>query len=386
MGEADRPVRVERTTAYAGADLDRLIEGFDAAAPLERAATPPSGWYIDPRVHDLERERVFFKTWQAVGHAGEVAQAGDFFPVDLAGEPLVVVRGADGELRAFYNVCRHRGAVVACGAGQGARSLNCPYHGWVYGLDGKLCGGPPEFESVEGFERGTNGLVPVRVDTFGPFVFVNLDPGAPALAEALGDLPARTAADALDRRAFAERRTYVVECNWKVYVDNYLEAYHVPHVHPSLNAVLDYSSYVTETSGPLVLQSSPTRPDAGDQGAYSTYAPAGSRACYWWVFPAFMLNVYQDAMSGNSIRPLGPDRTLCVFDFFFAPSAGPRAIRESIDASDAIQQEDMRICAAVQTGLRSRSYRAGRYSVARENGLRHFHVLLARALSAIESG
>ena len=360
-------------------DVDELIEAYDAGLPLERAATPPSGWYTDPRMYELERERVFFKHWQAVGHAGQVAAPGSYFTLDLCGEPLVVARDADGKLGAYYNVCRHRGAVVACGEGT-AKSLNCPYHGWVYGLDGRLCGGPPEFEGVEGFVRGENGLTPVRVETFGPFIFVNLDPAAPPLLESLGDVPAQTAADRLGERAFAARRVYEVPCNWKVYIDNYLEAYHVPHVHPSLNQVLDYGAYVTEPLGPRVLQTTPTRAAAADApSAFSTYAPAGSRTAYWWVFPGFLLNVYANSMSGNYIRPLGPDRTLCVFDFFFAR---PDGVAASIAASHQVQLEDMKICEAVQTGLRSRSYRTGRYSVARENGLRHFHVLLAKALKS----
>lgn len=359
------------------ADLAEIIARFDPTAPLSRAETPPAAWYTDPRVHALERERIFFRTWQPVGRLDQVDAPGRYFAVDLAGEPIVVVRGADGVLRAFSNVCRHRGAVIAEGEGA-APSLRCPYHGWVYGLDGRLSGGPPEFEGVEGFARGECRLPPVRVETYGPFVFVCLDPAAPPLALALGDLPAREPPAPLLARAFAERRVYIVECNWKVYIDNYLEAYHVPHVHPALHAVLDYASYVTEPRGPYVLQWSPTRAAAGAEAAmYATYAPAGSEARYWWVFPGFMLNVYENAASGNYIRPLGPDRTLCVFDFFFARREGVEA---SVAASEAIQLEDMRICERVQAGLRSRTYRAGRYSVARENGLHHFHLLLAQAL------
>jgi choline monooxygenase len=368
----DAPAKVD--------DLETVLGAFDDAAPLAHARTPPSAWYLDPRVYEAELERVFFRTWQPVGHVHEVARPGQHFGVDLAGEPVVVVRGDDGALRAFSNVCRHRGATVAaCGAGE-ARSLRCPYHGWIYGLDGKLCGGPPEFEGVEGFDRGRNGLPPLRVDTFGPFVLVCLDADAPPLAEALGDLPERQPPADLLACRFAERRVYEVACNWKVYIDNYLEAYHVPHVHPALNAVLDYQSYVTEPKGPYVLQWSPTRKGSDASGAgveYTTYAPEGSEARYWWVFPGFMLNVYANVVSGNYIRPLGKDRTLCVFDFFFRT---PEGVAESVRASDDIQQEDMAICGRVQAGLRSRSYRTGRYSVARENGLHHFHLLLARAL------
>jgi choline monooxygenase len=365
--------------------LDAVVAAFRADAPLAEAETPPAAWYTDARLYDRERERVFFRSWQPVGRLDQVGAPGRFFAAEVAGEPLVVARGEDGVLRAFYNVCRHRGAVVAAGEGA-AKSLRCPYHGWVYGLDGRLVGGPPEFEGVEGFDRRACALPPVRVESFGPFVFVNLDPASKPLAVSLGELPERERPERLLARTFAERRSYVVECNWKVYIDNYLEAYHVPHVHPALNDVLDYGAYVTEARGPCVLQWSPTRSasqstlsnKATDLDALSVYAPAGSEARYWWVFPNFMVNVYENAMSGNYILPLGPERTLCIFDFFFARPAG---VAESVAASDAIQQEDMAICARVQAGLRSRSFRAGRYSVARENGLHHFHVLLARALA-----
>ncbi len=362
-------------------EVTSLLATFRQDLPLAQAETPPAAWYTDPRLHEVERERVFFKTWQPVGHVGQVDAPGRFFTVDLCGEPVVVVRDEAGALRAFSNVCRHRGSTVACGEGR-ATFLRCPYHGWVYGLDGKLCGGPPEFEGVLGFDRGRNGLPPVRVETFGPIVFVNLDPDAAPLRDSLGDLPERQPEASVSGRRFVERREYVVACNWKVYVDNFLEAYHVPHVHPALNAVLDYASYVTEARGPYVLQWSPTRAvKEGGAGAenYWAYAPQGSIARYWWVFPGFMLNVYENVVSGNYIRPVGHDRTLCVFDFFAARDEG---VKESVKASHDIQLEDMSICEKVQAGLRSRTYRRGRYSVLRENGLHHFHLLLSRALRA----
>src|SRR3954447_4202338 len=186
-------------------DLSALLSQYDADAPLEAASTIPAAWYVDERIDQLERERVFGRNWIAVGRADQVAAAGQFFTVEVAGEPLVVVRGTDGELRAFYNVCRRHAAAVAtvpCGTVQ---HLRCPYHGWTYGLDGSLKGAP-EFAGVCDFDRAKNGLMPVRVAVWEQFVFVTLSEGAPALAEFLGDLPQRVAPLGLRNIQFFERK------------------------------------------------------------------------------------------------------------------------------------------------------------------------------------
>src|SRR5579863_1678383 len=219
--------------------LAEVLDLYDDSAPLEEASTIPAPWYLDERIQQLEHQRVFASNWIAVGRRDQVQTGGQFFTVELAGEPLVVVRGADGALRAFYNVCRHHAAAVAtepCGT---AQHLRCPYHGWTYGLDGSLKGAP-EFAGVCNFDRAANGLVPVRVAEWEQFVFVSLSPSAPSLETFLGDLPARVAPLGLGNIRFFERRSYTLACNWKVYVDNYLDGgYHVPHLHKGLNSVLD---------------------------------------------------------------------------------------------------------------------------------------------------
>jgi choline monooxygenase len=302
-----------------------------------------------------------------VGRAACVAEPGSYFPCDVVGEPMVVARGKDGVLRAFSNVCRHRAALVVDRAGHGS-SLRCPYHAWTYGLDGKLLGAP-EFEGVEEWDRESVCLAPARVEVWGPYVFVNLDPASPPLAEAFGAIPAEVARLGCDvnRLVFAERRDYRLACNWKVYVDNYLEGYHLHAAHPGLSRLLDYSQYLVETHRYYSCQHAPLR--SGQE----------ARALYYWIFPNFMLNVYPDNLSANIILPDGPDHTATIFEWFAYP--GGRVAPETIAFSDEIQQEDIRLCEAVQKGLRSRTYDQGRYSVKRESGVHHFHRLLAEFLS-----
>lgn len=360
--------------------LADLLNLYDASASLEEAFTIPAPWYLDRRIEQAEREEVFGTNWIAVGRTDQVEMAGQFFTVEIAGEPLVVVRGSDGKLRAFFNVCRHHAAAVAnvpCGTVQ---HLRCPYHGWTYGLDGSLKGAP-EFAGVCNFDRGANGLVPVRVETWEQFIFVTLDAGASALMTSLGDLPGRVATLGLGHLRFFARKTYSLECNWKVYVDNYLDGgYHVPHLHKGLSSVLDYKEYTIEIGGRYSLQSSPM---VGSQEHESFGATrTGDRAYYYWLYPNFMINIYEGVMDTNLVLPLTTDRCLVQFDFFFKDvSDGARiANQESIAVSDAIQDEDVDICESVQRGLRSRAYGAGRLSVRREGGEHLFHQLLAKDL------
>src|SRR6202162_164257 len=175
-----------------GMSVERIIASYDDAAPLTEASTIPAPWYVDTRIAELERQTVLSRTWQVMGRADLVGQPGQFVTATVAGEPIVAVRGNDGVLRAFYNVCRdHAAAVVTEPCGQ-ASILHCPYHGWNYGLDGTLKG-MPEFDGVKNFERKDNGLVPVKVETWEKFVFVNLDPAAAPLLEFLGGLVKRAA-------------------------------------------------------------------------------------------------------------------------------------------------------------------------------------------------
>jgi choline monooxygenase len=360
--------------------LAELLDLYDPSAALEHAWTIPAPWYLDPRFADLERDRVFARNWIAVGRADQVAAPGQFFTADIAGEPLVIVRGSDNALRAFYNVCRHHAAAVMTAPCGKAEHLRCPYHGWTYGLDGSLKGAP-EFAGVCNFDRAQNGLIPIRVGAWEQFVFITLNENAPPLHKFLGDLPARIAPLGLSNIHFFERRSYTLACNWKVYVDNYLDGgYHVPHLHKGLNSVLDYKEYTIENSAHYCLQSSPmvANGDHADVSATRT----GERAWYYWLYPNVMINIYQGVMDTNLVLPLAPDRCVVQFDFYFSDvseAARPHNA-ESVRVSDRIQDEDVAICESVQRGLGSRAYGAGRLSVRREAGEHLFHRLLAADL------
>jgi choline monooxygenase len=301
---------------------------------------------------------------------------------EIAGEPVLAVRGQDGVLRAFYNVCRHHAAAVATSPCGHTQLFRCPYHGWNYGLDGSLKG-MPEFAGVCNFEQAANGLVPVAVEEWEQFVLVNLagnEAGKPEpLMAFLGeDLVEQVAGLGLGRLHFHSRREYTLQCNWKVYVDNYLDGgYHVPHLHKGLNSVLDYSHYTIENGRHHCLQSSPMV--AGEEDAQVSATRTGDRAWYYWVYPNFMINVYKGVMDTNLVLPLGTDRCRVVFDFYFGDvSEAARAYNDaSVATSEKVQDEDVAICESVQKGLGSRAYGAGRLSVRREAGEHLFHRLLA---------
>jgi choline monooxygenase len=360
--------------------LPSPLDGFDPDLPLDRARTIPNTWYTRPEVYDAERAVVFGRSWQLVGRTEQVADTGAYLTAEIAGEPVLVVRGDDGTLRAFFNVCRHRAAPVLnepCGH---ASKLRCRYHGWTYDLGGSLRG-TPEFEGVKDFPKEANGLVPLgAVETWGPFVWVHLDPPDEPLADFLRPFAAwvegRGGLEAL--RWFA-RQSYDLACNWKVYVDNYLDGgYHVNTVHPALAGVLDYREYRTVCDSRTVLQSSPLKSAEGDAGRTRTV----DVAAYWWLYPNVMANLYSGVMDTNLVLPLGVDRCRVVFDFYFAAGTDETFMRESVAVADRVQAEDVGICEEVQRGLTSRSYTTGRFSVKRENGGYYFHQLLGKALRA----
>jgi choline monooxygenase len=361
------------------------LHGYQPTSDLSRATTIPSTWYTDPSFLALEQERVFWHTWQPVGHARDVAQPGQYFACEITGEPVVITRDSNGELHALANVCRHRASAIAEGKGS-ANVLRCPYHAWTYHLNGKLLG-TPEFEGVNDWDRAAVCLPRYRVETWGPFVFVNLDGHAPPLAEVMGTIPQQVenVGCALAQLNFSYRRDYIINCNWKVYVDNYLEGYHLPAAHPGLFRELDYAQYRVDTFRWYSSQYAPIRPAGPQDASKRQYTSDGADdALYFWIFPNFMLNVYPDNLSSNIILPLGHDKTLTIFEWFTYPGAG-EVKPETIAFSDEIQQEDIKICEAVQKGLASRTYDKGRFSVKRENGVHHFHLLLAEAHARLNS-
>jgi choline monooxygenase len=352
-------------------------------ADIAQAWTLEAEWYTNPEVMALEKDKIFSRSWQVVGHHAQVAAPGDYFTCELQGEPLLVVRNAEGELRGFYNVCRHRAGPPAEGCGS-RRLFRCGYHGWTYDLNGALISAP-EYEGQAGFQRDEFSLCRVRVEEWFNLVLANLDPAAPPLARALTEL--RPQVERFDYAAMKlfERRTYAMKCNWKTYVDNYLEGYHLPSVHPSLNRELDYGAYEVEPYERHVRQWSPIRGAQPGDATPRRYHDAREDLTtdYFWIFPNWMLNCYPDNVSLNIALPIDAERTLAIFEWYL-PEEGlnSEAARKAVAFSDEIQVEDIAICETVQKNLHSRSYRRGRYSVKQEKGVHAFHRMYARAMGS----
>jgi len=362
--------------------LHSILAAYDANAPLAEASTIPAPWYVDSRIAELEAGTVFSKTWQMVGRVEQVEAPGQFVTANVAGEPIVVVRGNDGVLRSFFNVCRHHAAAVVSEPCGQTSLLHCPYHGWNYGLDGSLKG-MPEFDGVKNFDRQQNGLVPVRAEIWEKFVFVNLDPEAVPLRDFLGGLVKRIAPLNVSKLHYFDSRVYDIHCNWKVFIDNYLDGgYHVPHLHKGLSSVLDYKQYTIENEDRYCLQSSPMV--ASDEDVATGATRKGDRAWYFWQYPNLMINCYEGYMDTNLVLPVDVDHCRVIFDFYFADvsEAHHEYNLQSVAVGARVQDEDLGICEAVQRGLKSRSYGAGRLSVRREAGEHLFHQLLAADLKA----
>jgi choline monooxygenase len=360
--------------------LREIIDSYNPAAPLAEALTIPASWYTDERIFELEKRTAFGQSWQAVARAGQLRDSGEYVTTEIAGEPVVIVRGSDSEIRGFFNVCRHHAAAVMTEAEGHAAQMRCPYHGWTYSLEGELKG-TPDFSEVRDFDRAKNGLLPIEIAVWEKWVFVKIGRnGGPQLPlnGFLGkDLIAQIQPLGLENLHWLERRSYTIECNWKVFVDNYLDGgYHVPHLHKGLDSVLDYRNYTIENGERFCLQSSPMV-SAGAE-AQTAKVRTGNRALYYWIYPNFMINCYEGVMDTSLVRPLGVDRTEVIFDFYFADISESARERNfaSIEVGERIQQEDLDICKSVQRGLQSRAYNAGRLSVRREAGEHLFHRLL----------
>ena len=332
----------------------------------------PAPFYTHRDSLAAEHAAIFTRSWQLVGHESELKDSGDHVVAEIGMTPVIVVRGEDGTLRAFHNVCRHRAGPLATCNGRGARNLVCRYHGWTYRLDGRLRGAP-EMNDARNFSVEDIRLPEAKVDTWQGLVFVALD-AVPTLGETLAGVTERVGARELDRFVLKQQASYEIDCNWKVYVDNFLEGYHLPMVHPGLNRLLDYRSYVTETAEWHSLQWSPL--ETGDENVnfYGT-----GEALYYFIWPNTMLNILPGRLQTNRVIPLGVDRCRVEFDYYYPAATDDARSSQDVTFSDEVQHEDVEICEAVQRGLQSGSYVAGRLNPKRETGLAHFHELIRRA-------
>lgn len=346
----------------------------DKITALESATALPARFYVGEAMLAMEKRAVFARSWQLVAHQGQLAEAGDHVVEQVGDVPVIVVRGQDGVLRAFPNVCRHRAGPLALCNGKGARALHCKYHGWSYTLEGQLRSAP-EMQGAADFDVSAIRLPPLRVVEWQGLVFVALSDNVPPFEEVYAGITERIAPIDLAAMRFLRRDSYDIACNWKVYIDNFLEGYHLPHVHPGLSKVLDYRVYDTELFPWHSLQHSPLR-NSGD-------IYGNGEAFYYFVYPNVMLNIMPGRLQTNRILPLGPDRCRVEFDYYYAQDEQARArIANDQAFSDEVQAEDITICEAVQKGLVSGTYEAGRLCPKRESALWLFHNQLRAAYAA----
>lgn len=376
---------------------------FDPAeltiAPISRASTIPSTWYVDPRIFDLEIERVFERSWQLVGRIDQIAQAGAYFTCEVGREPLIVVRGRDEVVRAFSNVCRHRGGPVARGEGV-LRAFHCAYHGWSYDLDGSLRAAP-ELGAIDEFDKEAIVLPAARVEVLPPFVFVNLDAGALPLQTAVGDLPDHLSRYDPKRLRLVATRTYDVACNWKILLDNFLECYHCPLLHRNTVAAnVDLGGYVVESydwysrHGFGSVHPDKLRPVTEAEGSrqdgmiHRDAASSQEQVRYTYCFfPNFAINLLPGWLITFRVVPVSVDRSIVLRDFLCEDqekSLAELAQDSALTYYEKVFAEDVEMVQLVQRQLRSKSYTRGRYSVRHEQGVYHFHTVLRRVLGARE--
>jgi len=340
---------------------------------LEAEGLPPS-CYTDPAFYAREQSRIFQSSWIMVGRVDQIPKRGDYFTAEFAGVKLFVVRDLEGAPRAYANTCRHRGAALLSDRGN-CRAVVCPYHSWTYALDGSLRGAAGMEQSV-GFNNGEHGLHKIRLDTWGGFIFVCLSPAAPTLAEWLGELPQRLAMYGFDDMVATRRAEFTVACNWKLWVENFMEGYHIPIVHRStiskkkaINHAQDppadgqFETIWEVHDGTLALLDDdpgfpPIETLAGDLAR-------GSR--FILVYPSTMFAITIDAMWSFECHPLGPDSTKVVLTSCFPKShTGRRDFAELAQnyykRQDIVVGEDNDISEVQQRGLANLLATAGRFS------------------------
>ena len=362
-----------------------MSHDFRVDPRIDHAATLPSAFYKDPAVFERSKDAIFARHWQYVLDSDQVKVPGSVCPITMLegflDEPILAVRNMDDQLRMLANVCTHRGMQVVEGAGN-QRSLRCRYHGRRFGLDGQ-CQFMPEFEGVCGFPAATDNLAKVPFGQLAKLIFAAIDPTI-SLDDWLKPVMDRVGWMPMDRfvQDPTRGREYLVRANWALYVDNYLEGFHIPYVHASLNEVIDYGNYTTEQFewSNLQLAVASDGEDAFDLPQSSQDFGKRISAYYFWLFPNTMLNFYPWGLSINVVRPLGPDLTKVNFIPFVwdASKLGKGAGGDL----DRVEREDEAIVELVQRGVRSRFYDRGRFSVAREANVHHFHRLLAAALAS----
>ncbi len=365
-------------------DFERIRAGYSEVAG--RSMSLHADAYTEPAWYKADLQAVIARTWQWVCHVEKLRQPGSYVTVDIAERPIVVVRDREGVLRAFYNVCKHRAHALLSGEGQTSRIM-CPYHAWVYKLDGQLVRAP-ETEHLEDFSTDDICLDAVQVEEFCGFVFVNLAPEAAPLREQSGNLGTeiRHWAPDIDDLTFGHRLTYDIRSNWKNVVDNFLECYHCPTAHKDFCDLVDMDTYKVTTYG--IYSSHMAEAGKGANSAYDVSNATVRTHAVWWLWPTTCLMRYpgRSSMIVLNIIPAGPDRTLETYDFFLETPEPDAMELEAIRYLDEVlQREDIDIVESVQRGMTTPAFTQGRIvddpsgSGKSEHAVHHFHGLMLDA-------
>ena len=362
-----------KTSARKGRDRSDALRAVDR--PLLRASTLPGPLFSDRAIFDREMHALFQKTWFCVGRSDEVPNPGDFRTFEVGGSGVILLRDGGGRLRAYHNVCRHRGTrILEAETGRGLTVLQCPYHAWTYDLDGGLVGAP-HMDDVKDFRRSRFGLHPVRLQAWRGFVFLNLDPRARPLREYLGGFIRRAAPFPLERLRRAHRYVYEIAANWKLVVQNANECYHCPGVHPQLVRLTPYRSGEEDLlEGPIfggwmdfVDGACTLSPDGRTtRRLFDGLGPEDLRRVYYYVlYPSNFLSLLPDYVTLDWFLPMSPDRTRLVFDLYVDRDE-PDPAADAMAFWDTTNRQDWHICELAHLGSRTVAYDQGRYSTEEE--------------------
>ncbi len=334
----------------------------------------PQRYFISSDVFCAEQEHIFSAQWLCVGHENQIAKPGEYFLQEVAGESLIILRDRSEQMRAFYNVCRHRGTrMCEERSGRFRETLQCPYHAWTYSLDGRLVGAP-HMEEVERFDKADYSLNAVRLGIWEGFIFVNLATEPIPLEKYFAPLAGKFRHWNLPQLRSARRIEYDVLANWKLIFENYSECYHCPLVHPELSKVSPYDSaendlcegpflggFMTITKGSSLTKSG----DACALPVGDIKAEDHHRVFYYSIFPNMLLSMHPDYVMVHQIWPQSPERTLIHCDWFFHPEASTEANfhpEDAIEFWDMTNRQDWQVCELSQQGITSRAYQPGPYS------------------------
>lgn len=343
---------------------------------IENSSTIPSEFYSNKDIYDLEKNAIFDKSWHLIGSQSRIPNFGDTLNAEVLDEPILIVRQKDLSLKAFFNVCQHRGGPLVrknCTV----KSFQCRYHGWIYNIDGSLQK-TRDFSGVENFKKQDYGLKSINVFSWMGLIFINLNSKVTSFPLSNTSIENRISSINISNFKYHSRKSYKLNCNWKVYIDNYLEGYHIPFVHPKLNKVIDYKSYKTELYEGYSIQWALIDPELSPYE--KNQKSNNSFAFYFTIYPNILLNIAPGRLQTNIIKPDSPNSCTVHFDYYFGDIPAEN-IKKDFDFSEEVQLEDIQICEEVQKGIESRAYNIGRISKKSEQGLHHFQSYYKKQLS-----